>query len=205
MLIFLPVPPVDPLVEAAAASACPESPEAATASLAPTGGTPLGACLLTPSGYQGTASPIGSHRDRRTVDAEDLAKHAAHFADGRVSRQRGAHEREQIVSALRTCAEGVERAVHVRRGTGSAHRLEALDLRRLKRRVDAQDRHRGLRRVGEPVDPDDDPFTRLDKALVAIRGLLDLLLVEPGLDRSDGTALVVDSAHERSRCIHEVA
>src|ERR1039457_5125972 len=71
-LIFFPVPLLDPLTDPPSASTGFGTWAGATASLAPTGGTPLRACLVTLSGYQGTPSGLGSHNDRRTVDAEDL-------------------------------------------------------------------------------------------------------------------------------------
>src|SRR5579863_184929 len=111
MLIFLPVPPVDPLVDAPPSSTGPESRAGTAASFAPPGGTSLGACLVTPSGYQGTASPLGSHRDRGTVDAENLAQHAAHLADRRLRGERAAHQGQQIVGSLRTRAQGLQRAL----------------------------------------------------------------------------------------------
>ena len=49
----------DPLTEVPSASTGPGAGAGATASLAPIGGTPLRACLVTPSGYQGTPSGLG--------------------------------------------------------------------------------------------------------------------------------------------------
>ena len=38
---------------------------------------------------------------------------------------------------------------------------------------------------------------------MAIRGLLDLLLVEAGFDRRYGAALLVDTTHQRPRLLHQ--
>src|SRR5580704_6059650 len=118
MLIFLPVPPREPLVDAPSAAAEPGVLAALTPSPAPTGGTPLRACLLTASGYQGTPRASCSHRDRRSVDAEHLAKRAAHLADGRMRVKRGAHQRQQVVGALGAGMQGIERMGDGRGGPG---------------------------------------------------------------------------------------
>jgi hypothetical protein len=96
MLIFLSVPPPDPFADVASTSTGSDAAAGFTASLAPTGGTPLRACLVTPSGYQGATSPSRSHRHHGMVDAKDLAKHAAHFADGGMRSERRAHQREEV-------------------------------------------------------------------------------------------------------------
>ncbi len=51
---------------------------------------------------------------------------------------------------------------------------------------------------GEPVDPDDDPLAALDELLVAVRGVLDLVLVEALLDGGDSAAALLDPRHQRA-------
>src|SRR5580700_10326203 len=111
MLIFLSVPPLDPFVDAPSASA-DSGGAAETPSLAPIGGTPLRACLVTPSGYQGAPPASGSHRHHGMVDTKNLAEHAAHFADRGVGIEGRAHQRQQVVSALSAGAQRIQRRAH---------------------------------------------------------------------------------------------
>src|SRR5580700_1587430 len=112
MLIFLSVPPLEPFTDAASESREPAAAAGSSASLAPTGGTPLRGCLVTPSGYQGATSPSRSHGHHGMVDAKDFAQHAAHLADRGMRVKRGAHEREEIGRPRSTRTQRVEGCLH---------------------------------------------------------------------------------------------
>ena len=58
--------------------------------------------------------------------------------------------------------------------------------------------------LGEPVHPDDHALAALDLLLPAERRLLDLTLDEPGFDRRDRAALLVDATNELPRLLLEL-
>ena len=72
------------------------------------------------------------------------------------------------------------------------HRLHALDLLLLERRVDAEELDRLLVLLLVAVDADDDPLAALDLGLVAEARLGDLALLEVLLDRRDHAAELLD-------------
>src|ERR1700683_3960020 len=127
MLIFLSVPPLEPLTGAASTSMGTAAAGGSTASLAPTGGTPLRGCLVTPSGYQGATSPSRSHGHHGMVDTKDFAQQAAHFADRGRRGKRGAHEREEIGRPRSTGTQRVEGCLHGGRRARCPHPHESLD------------------------------------------------------------------------------
>ena len=78
--------------------------------------------------------------------------------------------------------------VRGRRVAPRAQRREARDLVRLHGRVDHERRDRPLLADGELVHADDDLLLVLDRPLRLVGRVLDLALVEAGLDRLEGAA-----------------
>ena len=92
------------------------------------------------------------------------------------------------------------RASALRRSLGvplGPHPRRALPLAPLTLRVDAVQDDALLRLGGERVHSDDDAGARFDAGLEPEGGLLDLTLDEPGLDRGDRAAELVDPLDQR--------
>ena len=129
----------------------------------------------------------------RVVGAELLAEHAADLADGARGRQRVAHRVQEVRVTLRGLPDSGEYPLDRDRVPLGPHPCRPLDLSSLGLRVEPVELDPlRLLLLGEAIDSDDDALLRLDLPLIGERGLLDLALDEPGLDRRDGTPELVD-------------
>src|SRR4051794_8378956 len=145
-------------------------------------------------GTLGTASGAAS-----VVGAPLLAQNAAELADGALRAERPAQRLEEILGPARGRARPL-----LRRGgrpgvAPRAHPCGALELAPLPLGVDPQELDPLLLGLLEAVDADDHALARLDLARVAERGLLDLALDEPRLDRRHRAAELVDARDQLLR------
>ena len=112
--------------------------------------------------------------------------------DGGVGRDRLDERREEVVGAPRGLLDPPERRLPGGRVALRPDAPDGLDLAPFPLRVDRLEGRRRGRLVAEAVHADDDPLAGLDLALGAVRGLLDLALLEAGLDRREGSSEPVD-------------
>src|ERR1017187_2265412 len=138
------------------------------------------------------------------VHPEDVAQRVADLTDSGEQRECLAHRGQKVVRALGGAAHQVEAASHGRALPSGAQLFEPLHLRRLELGADAHDLDVALGRLGEPVDADDDALPAFDQLLVAVRRILDLVLVETLLDGADRAAAFLDTSHQRARGLDEV-
>src|SRR5581483_136409 len=135
----------------------------------------------------------------RVVRAPLLAEHLADLADGASRSQRLAHRREEVLVGPGHPADLRQRRFGVARVPLRAHARRPLELAPLDRRIEAVE----LDLLGPlllvAVDADDHALARLDLRAVAVRRVLDLALGEPGLDRGDRPAELLDAVDELER------
>src|SRR5262245_55841574 len=134
------------------------------------------------------APPSTSSGALGVVRAPLVSEHVADLADGAAGAEGIPHRREEILRTAGHPADLGERVLGcgcVAPGPDARRPLELapLDLRIEVVKLD-------LLALGllEAVDADDDPLAALDLLRVAVRGLLDLALDEPGLDGGDRAA-----------------
>src|SRR5207245_8319148 len=130
------------------------------------------------------------------VGAEDGAQPVGDLAQGGAGLDRLQDVRQQVLAAARRAFDGRERRLDRGPLAPLLERQETGPLLLLQAGIDLLDRH-GWRRafpslVLEAVDADDHARPGVDLPLVPERGLLDLLLLEAGLDRPDRAADGVD-------------
>src|SRR4051794_9960830 len=141
----------------------------------------------------GTRAPtVASDGDEFAVLAPGEAKAVADLTNSRM----GAHRFEDRGHEVALAAGGPFQAVH-RAFPGLDRTLGAdapnpVDLAALTLRVDPLEGRRMDLVVAEAVDPDDDLVPGLDRLLDAVRGLLDLALLEAALDRGERPAHRLD-------------
>ena len=152
----------------------------------------------------GRAESRGASRERRPSDGQELAMLApggseavADLAQRRVGLHGLDHRRQDVLAAAGGRLEPGQRSVPGHGIAVGADPAQALDLAPLAVRVDVLGRRRfGRRVVDEPVEPDHDLLAGLDRPLDDVGRLLDLALLEAGLDRLERSAQGVDLGQE---------
>src|SRR5918995_4840834 len=136
-----------------------------------------------------------AHRDGSlagVVLAEHAAEHVGDLAESRPRAKGDLHGWKQVGGAAGHRLDLLERPVHRILIARGSERPEPLDLLRDLLPADRLDPDRLLLGILEPVHADDHAFSGLDPLLDPERGLGDLVLVEPGLDRLDRAPHLVD-------------
>src|SRR5262249_22584696 len=132
------------------------------------------------------------------VHPELFTEHVADLADRAAGAKGLAHRREQgrlATSRLPGALDGGGRLV---RGALRAHPSCPLALPAVCLRVEPVQLDALRLCLGVPVDADDHALARFDLLRVRERGLIDLLLYEPLLDRGDRSAELVDALDQLS-------
>ena len=131
-----------------------------------------------------------------SIAAKDADECLRHFTDRCLEPEGVANRIEKVgVSCCRPTnhSEGGINRILISCGTELPH---PFDLISLDPRVDAQHVVWCRFRHFEPIHPDDHGGVGFDRSCVFIRCILDLALLEPGFDREDGTAEVIDPIDE---------
>ncbi len=128
------------------------------------------------------------------VNAEHLAQPVGDLAQRGVALDGGDEIRHQVLAALCSLFDGLQRRTNGLAVARAAQRLQPCHLPLVALRVHLQDRDTQRRFVGVRVYTDDDPLLLVDFSLVAIGGVGDLALEEANLDGGQQAAQLLDAA-----------
>src|SRR5919202_6981258 len=124
--------------------------------------------------------------------AEGVAQRVRDLAEGAEALDTVQDQRHRIRGPACALLETLQEGPGARLVSTGAHRAEPLDLPFAHRRVDSENLRRNFGFLGlEAIHADDDPLTRLDLTLEAVRRLLNLALDEALLDCRDRSAQLI--------------